>query len=139
MHPHISEQIHPGIITIQGMLRKIDCLRLPLASRRDVESILVRQVGQEIDRALPWQAGHGRRTAAISLLIGQVVGMTTGELHDLKLAAFLHDIGLLMLPHDLTIGEASFDPTPTSPCRITLGLAPRYSSRSSFSERLPSS
>ena len=90
----------PGIITIQGMLRKIDCLRLPLASRRDVESILVRQVSKEIDRALPWQAGHGRRTAAISLLIGQAVGLTTGELHDLKLAAFLHDIGLLMLPQD---------------------------------------
>lgn len=98
MHPHISEQVHPGIITIQPMLRKIDCLRLPLASRRDVESILVRQVSKEIDRALPWQAGHGRRTALISLLIGRTVGMTTGELHDLKLAAFLHDIGLLRLP-----------------------------------------
>jgi HD-GYP domain-containing protein (c-di-GMP phosphodiesterase class II) len=31
-------------------------------------------------------------------------------LHDLKLAAFLHDIGLLMLPHDLTNGENRFDP-----------------------------
>ena len=109
MHPHISEEVHPGIITIQGMLRKIDCLRLPLASRRDVESILVRQVYREIDRALPWQAGHGRRTATISLLIGQAVGMTTGELHDLKLAAFLHDIGLLMLPHDLTFGVPTLD------------------------------
>lgn len=109
MHPYISEQIHPGIITIQGMLRKIDCLRLPLASRRDVESILVRQVGKEIDRALPWQAGHGRRTAAISLLIGQAVGLTTSELHDLKLAAFLHDIGLLMLPHHLTNGVNLLD------------------------------
>ncbi len=109
MRPHISEQIHPRIITIQGMLRKIDCLRLPLASRRHVESILVRQVGREIDRALPWQAGHGRRTATISLLIGQAVGMTTGELHDLKLAAFLHDIGLLMLPHDLTFGVPTLD------------------------------
>ncbi len=75
MHLHISEYVHPGIITIQGMLRKIDCLRLPLASRRDVESILVRQVGQEIDRALPWQAGHGRRTAVISMVIGQAVGL----------------------------------------------------------------
>ena len=109
MQQYISEQIHPGIITIQGMLRKIDCLRLPLASRRDVESILVRQVGKEIDRALPWQAGHGRRTAAISLLIGQAVGLTSGELHDLKLAAFLHDIGLLMLPRDLTIGVNMLD------------------------------
>lgn len=110
MHPFSSEQIHPGIITIQGMLRKIDCLRLPLASRRDVESILVRQVGREIDRALPWQAGHGRRTAAISLLVGQAVRLTSGELHDLKLAGFLHDIGLLMLPHDLTIGVNGLDP-----------------------------
>lgn len=104
MEQRVCEPIHPGIITIQGMLRKIDRLRLPLASRRDVESILVRQVGKEIDRALPWQAGHGRRTAAISLLMGQAVGLTSGELHDLKLAGFLHDIGLLMLPHDLTIG-----------------------------------
>ncbi|TKS60505.1 MAG: hypothetical protein EWM73_03095 [Nitrospira sp.] len=109
MEQYISEQIHPGIITIQGMLQKIDRLRLPLASRRDVESILVRQVGREIDRALPWQAGHGRRTAAISLLVGQAIGLAPGELHDLKLAALLHDIGLLMLPHHLTIGVNRLD------------------------------
>jgi len=110
MEQRICEHIHPGVSTIQAMLRKIDCLRLPIASRRDVESILVRQAGEEIDRALPWQAGHGRRTAAISSLIGQAVGLTTGELHDLKLAAFLHDIGLLMLPHELTIGVSQLDP-----------------------------
>src|SRR6476646_4587305 len=110
MHPHISEEVHPGIITIQGMLRKIDCLRLPLASRRDIESILVRQVGKEIDRAFPWQAGHGRRTAAISMLIGRAVDLTPCELHDLKLAAYLHDIGLLMLPTHLTAGRDPLDP-----------------------------
>ena len=47
MQQHVSEQIHPGIITMQAMLRKIDRLRLPLASRRDVESILVRQVARK--------------------------------------------------------------------------------------------
>jgi HD-GYP domain-containing protein (c-di-GMP phosphodiesterase class II) len=110
MHPYISERIHPGIVTIQTLLQKIDRLRLPLASRRDVESILVRQVSRELDRALPWQAGHGRRTAAISLLIGQAVGLTSSELHNLKLAAFLHDIGLLMLPNTLTVGANRLDP-----------------------------
>lgn len=109
MKQRVCEHIHPGIITMQAMLRKIDRLRLPPASRRDVESILVRQVSREIDRALPWQSGHGRRTAKISLLIGQTVGLTSCELHDLKLAAFLHDIGLLMLPHDLTIGVHTLD------------------------------
>ena len=110
MQPDISEQIHPAIITIQGMLQKIDRLRLPLASRLDVESILVRQVSKQIDQALPWQAGHGRHTTAISLLIGQAIGLTANKLHDLKLAALLPDIGLLMLPRELTIGANQFDP-----------------------------
>ena len=101
MQQYLSEYIHPGILTIQGMLRKIDRLQLPLTSRRDVECILVRQVGKEIDRALPWQAGHGRRTATISILIGQAVGLNSVELHDLTLAALLHDIGLLKLPPHL--------------------------------------
>ena len=123
MEQRVGEHIHPGIITIQGMLRKIDCLRLPIASRRDVESILVCQVGKEIDRALPWQTGHGRRTASISLLIGQAVGLTPGELHDLKLAAFLHDIGLLLLPHDLSTGVNTLD----SESYVTVQNHPRRS------------
>ena len=110
MEQRVCEHIHPGIITMQAKLRKIDRLRLPLASRHDVESILVRQVSKEIDRALPWQAGHGRRTATISLLIGQLVDLTPCELHDLKLAAFLHDIGLLMLPAYLTAGKYPLEP-----------------------------
>ena len=110
MEQYISEQIHLGIITIQRMLQKIDRLRLPLASRRDVECILVRQVGKEIDRALPWQAGHGRRTATISILIGQAVGLNSLELHDLTLAALLHDIGILKLPPHLMSRSDCLEP-----------------------------
>ena len=110
MGQRICEHVHPGILTIQAMLNKIDRLQLPLASRRDVESILVRQVSKELDRALPWQAGHGRRTAAISLLIGQAVGLAHDELHQLKSAALLHDIGLLMLPPHLAEIQGPLDP-----------------------------
>ena len=57
MEQRVCEHIHPGIITMQAMLRKIDRLRLPLASRRDVESILVRQVARKsIARSLGSQA-----------------------------------------------------------------------------------
>lgn len=90
-----------GIVRVQGLLGKIDRLRLPARSRRDVERILVRQVSEEIDRALPWQTGHGQRTAAIALKIGQAAGLRTDALHHLQLAALLHDIGLLMLPREL--------------------------------------
>ena len=109
MKPRVCEHIHPGLMKMQAMLRKIDRLHVSPTSRREIESILVGQVSQEIDRALPWQAGHSRRTGAICLLIGQTVGMTASELHDLKLAAFLHDIGLLMLPYDLTSGVNGLD------------------------------
>lgn len=98
----ISPRVHPTVLRIQALLAKIDRLTLPAASRRDVESILVRQAGKEIDRALPWQAGHGRRTAGIAVKLGQAAGLDAGELHDIKLAALLHDIGLLMLPPSLT-------------------------------------
>lgn len=82
----------------QRLLGKIDRLRLPQRSRRDVESILTRQISNELDHYLPWQARHGRRTAAVALDIGKVFGLCPDELHHLKLAAYLHDIGLLMVP-----------------------------------------
>ena len=110
MGQRICDHVHPGILTIQAMLNKIDRLRLPPASRRDVERILVRQVSKELDRALPWQAGHGRRTAEISLLIGDALGLTPGQLHDLTLAALLHDIGLLMLPSHLIESNSPLEP-----------------------------
>jgi len=98
----VSTPVHPTILRIQALLRKIDHLILPPPSRRDVESILVRQASKEIDRALPWQAGHGRRAAELAVRLGQAAGLDPGALHQLKLAAFLHDLGLLMLPQNLT-------------------------------------
>lgn len=95
---------------IVAMLSKIDGLRLPPRSRRDVESILVRQITHELDRALPSQAGHGRNTADIALMIGQAMALDVEALHHLKLAALLHDIGLLMLPPYLTGNRAPYEP-----------------------------
>jgi HD-GYP domain-containing protein (c-di-GMP phosphodiesterase class II) len=110
MHVDTLEQIEPAVLKIQGLLRKIDRVRLPAASRRDIESILVRQVSKELDRALPWQAGHGARTAVIAAMIGGMMGLDAHELHNLRLAALLHDIGLLMLPARLRAGNESIDP-----------------------------
>ena len=73
MQQQISEQIHPGIITIQAMLRKIDRLRLPLASRRDVESILVRQVEQG-NRSRAPLAGRPRPTHGCNLVVDRTSG-----------------------------------------------------------------
>lgn len=94
-------KIHPTVLKIQGLLRKIDDLRLPDSSRLDIESILVRQATKELDHALPWQRGHGRRTAALARAIGCIIGLPCDALHHLTLASLLHDIGLLGLPAHL--------------------------------------
>jgi HD-GYP domain-containing protein (c-di-GMP phosphodiesterase class II) len=82
---------------------------LPGRSRRDVESILVRQVVRELDCALPSFAGHGLRTAGIAIELGRELGMTDEELHHLKLASYLHDIGLLTCPCAVSESGAFLD------------------------------
>ena len=109
MHIHIADQVEPAVLKIQGMLQKIERLHLPATSRRDLESILVRQVGKELDRLLPWQAGHGQETAAVAIRMGFVANLDEELLHQLKLAALLHDIGLLMLPPHLQTGREARD------------------------------
>lgn len=67
-------------------------------------------MAKELDRALPNQQGHGRRTAQVALRIGRALDLDADALHDLMLAAWLHDIGLLMLPADLTEDSGSLEP-----------------------------
>ena len=107
---HIPTESNPVALKIQGLLHKIDRVQLPTSSRRDIESILVRQVSKEIDHALPWQEGHGRRTAMVALMIGQTITLNPSELHALKPATFLHSIGLLLLSPRLV--------ATWGPCRI---------------------
>jgi len=106
----IVTTVNPTILKIQRLLQKIDRLHLPQSSRRDIESILVRQVSKEIDRALPWQTDHGHQTTVIALMIGQAMALNADELHHLELAALLHDIGLLMLPPHLMSNRDSLEP-----------------------------
>lgn len=62
MEQRLCERIHPGIITMQAMLRKIDRLRLPLASRRDIEYILfARSARKSIARSPGRQATAAAR------------------------------------------------------------------------------
>jgi response regulator RpfG family c-di-GMP phosphodiesterase len=102
-------KIHPAVLKIQRLLCKIDDLQLPDTSRRNTESILLRQATKELDHALPWQRGHGRRTAALALAIGSLASLSFEALHHLTLASLLHDIGLLALPSHLAAHRGYVD------------------------------
>ncbi|MCP9473215.1 MAG: HD domain-containing protein [Nitrospira sp.] len=115
--------VEPTVLKIQRLLEKIDRLLLPAASRRDVESILVRQIGKELDHALPWQAGHAERTAAVACMLAEAFELNAIALHELKLAALLHDIGLLMGPVPFCHRLEPFDPSTSTAlqCHARLG------------------
>jgi HD-GYP domain-containing protein (c-di-GMP phosphodiesterase class II) len=91
------------------MLKRIDALHIPRSLRPMVETILVRHVAKLMDRALPWQKGHGRRTAALARRIGASAELSLESLHHLTLAALLHDIGLLALRPTLVSGAGCLD------------------------------
>lgn len=86
------------VLRIRKTLQKIDNLPLPPSSRHHVETLLILQVTKTLDQALPWQQGHGRRTAVLARAIGTAGGLCQEALHHLTLAALLHDIGLLASP-----------------------------------------
>jgi HD-GYP domain-containing protein (c-di-GMP phosphodiesterase class II) len=123
MRPDSVAHVEPAVLTIQRLLKKIDRLHLPAASRRDIESILVRQVSKELDRSLSWKVGHAERTAAIACLIGEAFKLDEVSLHQLKLAALLHDVGLLMVPEPLRHRSEPFElPTYSAlQCHARLG------------------
>ena len=94
---------------IRLALRMIDSLGPPGSVQPRVETVLVRQVAKIMDQAMPWQQGHGRRTAALAQAIGIVAGLCQETLHHLTLAALLHDIGLLALPNGRASHTGYFD------------------------------
>ena len=94
---------------IHAVLGKIDVLRMPRSLRPRVETILVRRAATIMDSALPWQRGHGRRTADLARRIGSCAELSPESLHHLTLAALLHDIGLLALPPSLVAHSGCLD------------------------------
>lgn len=56
-----------------------------------------------LERRDPYTAGHSRRVATYSLLLGQRLGMSPAELGLLRRAASVHDIGKVALPDSILL------------------------------------
>ena len=109
MSSTLATSTESALQRIQRALRKIDALSLPHSLRPRIETIFVRRVAKMMDAALPWQRGHGRRTAMLARSIGACAQLSRESLHHLTLAALLHDIGLLALPVDLASHTGCLD------------------------------
>jgi diguanylate cyclase (GGDEF)-like protein/PAS domain S-box-containing protein len=74
--------------------------RLSDMLRRSPRETLALLVGA-IDQRLPERAGHSERVTRYALAIGRELGLTEEDLTYLRLAAYIHDIGMLSLPDAL--------------------------------------
>lgn len=71
----------------------------------DLEALfntLIRTVGSAIDEKSPATANHSRRVPVLARLLAEAVGgFTEEQLHELEVAAYLHDIGKIATPEHI--------------------------------------
>ena len=91
----------PPIRSLLEHLEQIDALQLPPLAQRDMEERLSKDASVYMEHFMRHNPGHGRRTAAYCALVGQALALPDEEIHDLKLAGLLHDIGLLCVDEQL--------------------------------------
>ncbi|HKT34319.1 MAG TPA: HD domain-containing phosphohydrolase [Nitrospira sp.] len=99
MQPLTAQKADPIASEVFTILREHRNLQIPVSARRLLELQTAWQVSAFLDRALPWQRGHGRRTAALAQCLGLAAGFSRETLHHVTLASLLHDIGLLVSPN----------------------------------------
>jgi HD-GYP domain-containing protein (c-di-GMP phosphodiesterase class II) len=65
---------------------------------------MVTALAETLDKKDPYTGGHVRRVVSYSMLLGAEIGLGRAQLHDLWLAATLHDIGKIGVP-DRILGK----------------------------------
>jgi HD-GYP domain-containing protein (c-di-GMP phosphodiesterase class II) len=97
------------IRSVLALLQQIDKLQLAPRAQRDVEQRLTQNASVIMEQFIHHNPGHGRRAATYCALLGQALALSDEEIHDLRLAGLLHDIGLLCLDEKLLAGPDAWD------------------------------
>lgn len=117
---HIYLLISYGARLKQAVRQRTVDLQRCLTNHRDEEESLnrtltnlrraIRGTLEALTRAVeakdPYITGHQRRVADLARTIAMEMGLPDAELDDIRLAAFLHDIGKISLPAEI-LGKAS--------------------------------
>lgn len=69
----------------------------------------LRVLAAAIDARDPYTLGHSTRVAALSVKMGQALGMSAKELEDLEIACLFHDLGKLKTPDYILLKEGPLD------------------------------
>jgi HD-GYP domain-containing protein (c-di-GMP phosphodiesterase class II) len=113
MAPQELETLYASvpIRSVLERLKQIDALQLPPLAQRDAEERLSQDASVYMERFIHHNPGHGRRTATYCALLARALAMSDEEIHDLRLAGLLHDIGLLCMDETLLARPDLWDAT----------------------------
>jgi putative nucleotidyltransferase with HDIG domain len=65
---------------------------------QDLSFGALRTLARAIDAKSPWTAGHSDRVTALSLALGERIGLDAGQLEKLERGGLLHDVGKIGVP-----------------------------------------
>ncbi|MCL6639605.1 MAG: GAF domain-containing protein, partial [Firmicutes bacterium] len=80
-------------------------------SLRTVNISIIRAMTAAIDAKDAYTRGHSERVSAFSVLIGEVMGLSTSMLEDLQFGGWLHDVGKIGIPEAILTKPESLDPS----------------------------
>lgn len=72
---------------------------------------IVKVLAAAIDARDPNTLGHSTRVAALSLKLGEAIGLSPGELEDLEIACLFHDVGKLKTSDFVLLKDGALDTT----------------------------
>jgi putative nucleotidyltransferase with HDIG domain len=84
------------------------------AARREAEELrtidFLEVLAETIETKDRYMSGHARRVSFYAALLAERVGLSGSELEQVRIAAFLHDLGKVGVPTDLLLREGALDP-----------------------------
>ena len=80
------------------------------AARSTRTSEFLEVFAETIEAQNPYMRGHARRVAFYSGLLGERLCLSGEELEQVRIAAFLHDLGKIGVPTDLVVRAGALDP-----------------------------
>ncbi|QWD63839.1 HD domain-containing phosphohydrolase [Polynucleobacter sp. MWH-UH2A] len=100
----LADEIAFGIDGLQNQaIIEQDKLRQEESQKRLINSLgsMVSAMSTTMELRDPYTAGHQYRVAVISEAIAKEMGCTSDQIHGLKLAALVHDIGKISIPAEI--------------------------------------
>ncbi|RIH83239.1 Cyclic di-GMP phosphodiesterase response regulator RpfG [Meiothermus luteus] len=98
---------------LQGATQMLGALLLRLERTRQLEAAYegaLRAIGLALEARDRETAGHTDRVAAMAEALGRALGLSEGELRDLRWGAYLHDVGKLVIPDSILLKPGKLTP-----------------------------